>query len=100
MMRAKMRVATVTEMRNITADGEGEKYTEQLQFSAVAKSEAYPADGSDENNTFAKWTPTATLNMDVRNPALWGKFKPGDTFYVDFTPADVEAQLPKAHSAA
>lgn len=96
MMRAKMRVAVVEEGKTL----EGDKYNEKLTFNAVAKSNGYPADGSDEDNTFAKWSPSAMLTIDVRNPALWGKFKPGDKFYVDFTPADVEAQLPKAHSAA
>lgn len=78
MMRAKMKVAAVTE---------GQGY-EVLEFSAVAKSDApYPADGSDENNSFAKWTPSAQLKMTVQNPALLGKINAGDTFYVDFSPA-------------
>lgn len=77
MMRAKMKVAAVTE---------GQGY-EMLEFSAVGKSDGYPSDGSDENNSFAKWTPSAQLKMTVQNPALLGKFKAGDTFYVDFSPA-------------
>lgn len=78
MMRAKMRV-------NAVLSGDG---YETLEFSAVAKSDApYPADGSDENNSFARWTPSAQLKMTVQNPALFGKFKAGDTFYVDFSPA-------------
>lgn len=46
----------------------------------------YPEDGSDEDNTYAKFTPGADLSMNIANPALFGSFKVGDTFYVDFTP--------------
>jgi hypothetical protein len=60
---------------------------EALVFSAVCKSGGYPADGSDENNSFAKWTPSAELKMSITNPALIGKFFIGQEFYVDFTPA-------------
>ena len=77
-MRAKMKVAAVTQ-HNETC--------EELEFSAVCKNDGYPADGSDENNTFAKWTPSATLKMTITNPALVGKFTQGQEVYVDFTPA-------------
>lgn len=61
---------------------------ETLTFNAVCKSDGYPSDGSDEDNSFARWTPSAHLTMTIQNPALWGKFKYGDKFYVDFTPAE------------
>lgn len=77
MMRAKMRVTQVS----------GSGQAEVLHFSAVAKNDGYPADGSDENNTFATYTPSADLHMVITNPALIGKFQPGQTFYVDFTEA-------------
>lgn len=76
-MRAKMAVGAV-----IPGNG-----YEVLHFNAVAKSGGYPEDGADENNSFAKWSPSAHLQIHVANPDLFGKFKPGDTFYVDFTPA-------------
>jgi len=50
-----------------------------------AKDGAYPEDGSDENNTFAKFTPNAEFRMTVQNSALIGRFQEGDEFYVDFT---------------
>jgi hypothetical protein len=78
MMRAKMRVSN-------TKKSEGANY-EELTFNAVSKSDGYPADGSDENNTFAKWTPSAELKMSITNPALIGQFTVGQEFYVDFTP--------------
>lgn len=61
---------------------------EKLKFAAVAKSGGYPADGSDEDNTFAKFSPSASCEIYVANPALFGKFEPGQKFYVDFTPAE------------
>ena len=65
MIRAKMKVKC---FRNIFAQyvgclcriatmgvGPNNGTNEELFFSAVSKSEGYPADGSDENNTYAKW---------------------------------------------
>lgn len=78
-MRAKMKVSGITQYGNPVS-------SEALAFTAVAANE-YPADGSDENNTFAKWTPSAGLTMSITNPALLGQFKIGDTYYLDFTPA-------------
>lgn len=77
-MRAKMVISSVAAGTT----------SESLGFRAVCKSDGYPADGKDENNSFATWTPMANLNMTVTNPDLLGKFKVGDTFYVDFTPAE------------
>lgn len=78
-MRAKIRVSQVVNHSETC---------ETLHFNAVAKNDGYPADGSDENNTFAKWTPSAELKLTVTNPDLIGKFEPGEAFYVDFTKAE------------
>lgn len=74
-MRAKLKVQTITRT----------EYGEELEMQAVCKDGSYPADGSDEDNTFAKFSPTASLKISIRNPALFGKFEPGQKFYVDFT---------------
>ena len=71
-MRAKFCV------RNVTQNEGG---SESLRFTAVTG-------GNPEDNTYSKYTPSATCEMQVTNPALLGQFKPGQTFYVDFTPAD------------
>jgi len=76
-MRAKMQVRDVQSTAT----------SERLVLGAVCKAEGYPADGSGEDNSFARWTPSAELTMTVNNPELLGKFKAGDKFYVDFTPA-------------
>lgn len=76
-MRAKLRVGSVMPSFN---------NTEVLMFTGVAASR-YPTDGSDEDNTYAKFSPSATFNLHLANPDLIGQFTVGDTFYVDFTPA-------------
>lgn len=78
MMRAKMRVTDV------------QKYhpsNEIVKMTAVSKSDGYPEDGSDENNSYARWTPTADLSISIANPALFDQFEIGQQFYLDFTKA-------------
>lgn len=79
-MRAKLRLHHVTPSPN------PDYPVETLHFHAVAASK-YPEDGSDENNTYAKFTPSAMLQITVTNPALIGTFQIGTEYYVDFTPA-------------
>lgn len=80
-MRAKLKVTQVVEY-----PAQGPVESEVIHFQAVSKSEPYSEDGQDEDNTYAKFTPTASLEIHIANPALLGKHKVGDTFYVDFTP--------------
>lgn len=74
-MRAKMKVQSVT----LT------EYGEILKMNPVCKSGLYPADGTDEDNTYAKFSPSGSLELTVNNPALHGQIKPGQTYYLDFT---------------
>ena len=64
-MRANFRVAKVEKFET----------SERITFAAVAKSTGYPADGTDEDNSFDKWTPSAELTMTITNPALHGQFE-------------------------
>ena len=75
-MRAKVYVSSV----------EKYEHSEKLNFHAVAAN-SYGGDGLDENNTYAKYSPQADFHITVNNPALLGKFAPGDRFYVDFVAA-------------
>lgn len=77
-MRAKMKI------NHIDKQFEGQ---ETLHFNAVGRSDSYPDDGSDENNTYAKFTPSGELSLTVVNPALLGKFAEGEEYYLDFTKA-------------
>lgn len=88
-MRAKMYVSMVQESfwGEVGEDGKRAKSQETLTMSAVAASK-YPDDGSDEDNTYAKFSPGANLNINIANPALWEKFEFGQKYYVDFTAAE------------
>lgn len=77
-MRAKLEVVAVLPFGNPVV-------SEQVTFRGVCKSDGYPADGSDENNSFAKWSPSVDQNFTIANPNLFGQFKPGDQFYADYT---------------
>lgn len=78
-MRAKMLVETA-ELQKF------EGYEDQLKVSmrAVYK-DGYDETGLDENNTYAKFTPMADLDMIIQNPALVNKIQEGQVFYVDFS---------------
>lgn len=76
MMRAKMRVQSV--------EKSGDQ--ERLSLSAVSGS-SYGPNGESEDNTFARYTPNGTCTLTINNPALAGKFKEGQKFYLDFTEA-------------
>ena len=62
--------------------------SEELRFCAVAAMDYSKTGGLDENNTYAKYTPSAEFSITVQNPALFDKFSPGQEFYVDFIPVD------------
>jgi len=76
-MRAKMKITSVTK----------NEHNETVHFEAVAAS-GYPADGTDENNTYAKFTPSGQLSLTITNPDLLGKFEPGKEYYLDFSEAN------------
>ncbi|QSB01979.1 hypothetical protein JWZ98_03185 [Methylomonas sp. EFPC1] len=84
-MRAKLQVGFVQE--HFAYDDKTKKVQETLSMYAVAASK-YPEDGSDEDNTYAKFSPGAQLNINIANPELFGQFKTGDKYYVDFTLAE------------
>lgn len=77
-MRAKLQIASVTKL----AGG-----NESIRFHAVSANSYAETDGLDEDNSYAKYSPSASLEIMIANPALHGKFEPGQKFYVDFTPA-------------
>ena len=73
-MRAKMQVTKIERF-----DG-----MDRITCAAVARSGGYPVDGSDEDNTYAKFSPQGELTLSIANPALLGKIEPGTKFYLDF----------------
>ena len=81
-MRAKFRISFIERHRG--PEDQGFPY-DVLSFNPVYKPD-YEDDAFDEDNTFAKYTPSADLRMTINNPALVGQYEEGDTFYLDFTP--------------
>jgi hypothetical protein len=84
----KMVLETVTTVRHQGHVAGEAPASEILKFRAVARKDSYPSDGSDENNTYAKFSPSATIEITVANPALIGRLNPGEFYYVDFTPVE------------
>ena len=82
MMRAKVQVNAVK--RVVGADGN--IMWEELTANPVCGS--FGANGESEDNTYARYTPSGSLSLTVNNPDLFGKFKPGQKFYLDFTLAE------------
>jgi hypothetical protein len=74
-MRAKMKINFIDKRY------EGQ---EVLYFNPVSRSAGYPEDGSDENNTYAKFSPSGMLSLTIANPALLGRFNEGEEYYLDF----------------
>lgn len=77
MMRAKMQVQSVTKHEGSVS----------LSMMAVTGKEPFGPDGKSDDNTFARWTPSAALSMTINNPELLDKFTQGQKFYLDFTEA-------------
>lgn len=71
MMRAKLTVHEVTD------NGYSDLVKMQCQYSE-----------NKEDNSFAKATPSGNCQLTIDNPNLRGKIKPGQKFYVDFTPVE------------
>jgi hypothetical protein len=83
LMRAKMVVRKVVAQ----TDTAGNTSHESVTFGGVCKEGGYPPDGSDEDNSFCKWSPYVNLEMHITNPSLFGKLTEGKKFYVDFIEA-------------
>lgn len=82
MMRAKVQIGTVS--RIICQDGSVSM--EQIQAHPVCGN--FGQNGESEDNTFARYTPSGNVELSITNPDLFGKFRPGQKFYVDFTLAE------------
>jgi hypothetical protein len=71
-VRAKFKCVSVTEQ-------EGGLKTATLQP---------VTNGSPENASFFKWTPSGQIQLGTINPSAAKEFVPGREFYIDFTPAN------------
>ncbi len=78
LMRAKVQVQSVTKYAHPQ---------ETVKMTAVCGKAPFGPAGESEDNTFARFTPSGTVELSITNPDLAGKIKPGQKFYVDFTEA-------------
>lgn len=62
-----------------TIRGAGENKNNEFEFAPVTN-------GSDENKTFWKWTPSGSLKFSCLNPAV--DFETGKNYYLDISPAE------------
>ena len=72
--RAKMKVQTVTQT----------EHSDVVELSCVmgGRKEA----NEKEDNSFARYTPSGSMKLQIDNPALRGVIRPGQHYYVDLTP--------------
>lgn len=76
-MRAKLAVQSV----------EGFTGCDVVKMAPVCGGKPFGPNGESEDNTFARYTPGGEVKLNITNPELMGKFKPGQKFYADFTEA-------------
>lgn len=73
-VRMKVLVSSVKKI----VDQQGDPTAEEVSMQAV-----YADQGV--NKQWCKWTPSIQNNFTVSNPACFGKFLPGQFYYVDYT---------------
>lgn len=76
MMRAKMQVQWVEKFNG---------GSERVKMSYVTGNKPFGPEGESEDNTFARYSPSGSLEITINNPNLAGKITPGQKFYLDFT---------------
>lgn len=82
-MVAKFRVTSVQSFGSTSEPVTSERIT----MSAVSDKPFDPSGNSDDN-TFARWTPSGELTISIQNPALFGKIKEGQKYYLNFAQAE------------
>lgn len=91
LMRAKFRVNSVTPPEVPVSEGITIAPPQTIKAFPVGRSDSSPEDGSDEDNSYAKFSPSGSLELTIVNPQLSNKIKEGDVFYVEFTKAEAPA---------
>lgn len=75
MVRCKM---IVTEKKNMMSQWGDKRPTCSVKLSAVQ---------GEENKTWAKYTPSGSIELQIDNPNAYEAFVLGQTYFVDFRPA-------------
>jgi hypothetical protein len=77
-VRAKFKVTKITP---------GQDGLKSVELQAVV-------DGSPENKSFFRWTPSGTITLGIVNPAASDQFVEGGEYYVDFSSAPKLEEAP------
>lgn len=93
-VKAKFYVSKVAETGSAGKRHDIQEYVKDAKGANVAVSTGQPVrvitmyavgdDGNKENASFARWTPSGTIEFTLDNPALKDEFKPGQFYYVEF----------------
>ena len=84
MMKAKMQMSSVKRI----VGSNGDIIQEEILAYPVCGGKPFGPNGESEDNTYARFTPGGSLTLTISNPDLFGRFKPMQMFYVDFTEAN------------
>ena len=85
-MRCKLSCQRARELRTFTYPAGGGPAVEGKTAEAVELYAVYT--DSPEDREFARATPNARFDLYVDNPAAWGFFQEGKSYYVDISPAE------------
>ncbi len=61
------------------------EYSDVVELACVCGKPRANGEGY-EDSTFARYTPSGSMKLQIDNPALRGVVKPGQVFYVDLIP--------------
>lgn len=81
-LRLKMMVNSVKTVHG----NDGEPSQQEISLSAV-----YSNNPDAANAQWSRWTPSASLQMQVSNIAAFNKVKPGQFVYVELIPTDKDS---------
>lgn len=79
-VRAKVRVISITD--NVNPDG---------SITSCGVRLVPVTDGSPENQTWSRYTPSGSIDLAITNPDAVARFREATEFYVDFTPIPKKA---------
>lgn len=83
-----MIVTGVTSNKDDAGNVTSESYRMTCVGGDKVSKEGYPQDGVDEDSSFARWSPSGNFEISCINPALFGKIKEGERYFLDFTLAN------------
>lgn len=91
-VRAKFYVKAV-EHQHSNVNGVNETHAE---IKMAPCDEYSPGGGTEENKSFAKWTPCGEIRLTISNPDAVSFFELGQPFYIDFSRAE---ETEEAHAS-